>query len=63
MTRVLARIICLGISSGPLTAEYLRRARKLLVKFVPTDHIITLQIMRNAHCHSYLAKDGTLCRF
>ena len=33
MTCVLARIIHLGIPSGPLTAEYLRRARNLLIKF------------------------------
>ena len=30
---------------------------------LPTNHIITLQIMHNTHCHSHLAKDGTLCRF
>ena len=33
MICVFARIIRLGISSGPLTAEYLRRARNLLIKF------------------------------
>ena len=30
---------------------------------LPTDHIITLQIMRAAHCHSHVATDGTLSRF
>ena len=30
---------------------------------LPTDHIITLQIMRNSHRHSHVAHDGTLCRF
>ena len=30
---------------------------------LPTSHIITLQIMRDAHSHSHVAQDGTLCRF
>ena len=30
---------------------------------LPTDHTITLQVMRSAHRHSHVAQDGTLCRF
>ena len=30
---------------------------------LPTSHIISLQIMCNAHCLNHLAEDGTLCRF
>ena len=30
---------------------------------LPTDHLITLLVMRSAHRHSHVAHDGTLCRF
>ena len=30
---------------------------------LPTNHLITLQIMRASHNHSHVASDGTLCRF
>ena len=116
MCRVYGWILRLGVPSGPLTAEEVRRAKQLLIKYaqmgmvtelklaesgkgryrrlapmldedglwrvgsrvrhhvpftfdsklpvlLPTDHIITLQIMRSAHRHSHVAQDGTLCRF
>ena len=43
MTRVLARIISLGISSVHLTAEYLRRAKKLLIKFAQKEIVLQLK--------------------